>query len=1528
MHRALFRLVSRCARVFENTIRLREQYQPRRPTAALDLDRLEARETPSAGGGFADQGLTGTYFSNHDFTNEVFTRKDARLDFDWGSTVKPGGSTAPGYRDVGVDNYSVRWSGRLIPRFSEAYTFSGYADDVFKLEIKQRGPTEYTTVVDQPVYTGQAYSGTYAMTAGWEYDVIVHFREFNGGPAAVRLLWSSPSTPAEVIDPLNESGINNPEGQAAFTDMVKGARNGWEPLDLNAALPRPDTDSNGWPKSDGAYIFQESNNYGLGTNPLARGRVQFSFKGKADVDAQGNVVANSLISNYDPGTNTTTGSFWTREGTSNASWFNFRNSTRTGVVGGDTGITDLKLMMPRVPDSTTDNYTPDEQFTTHIKNAMSRFTIIRFQYVANQQKEWTDRTTPAFFNQTGGTRTAPTYPRPGDTANTTFNNGWSWEHKVMLANETGRDLMLSLPPLASNDYLTKLANLLRYGSDGVTPYTAPTANPVYPPLNPNLRVYLEIGNELWNFAAPFDRDFHNIDKLVENASTADRNAITYDGVTNIEVTRYRYIVLRTKQVSDIFRGVFGNVAMPGNGNNENARVRPLYEWQYNNQNGTAEKALVWADRYFNKSDPTSTYSGTAVPVNSYLWGGGGGTYYGAGNGNGLTDRVPNSGFDATTVPVGYTANPTGTSWTFTGTAGIARTNGSDIPPAFNGSQMAYLTGDGRMTVSFTAPPSQTSNVYGVSFKALNRQIGTTADQQNLRVYLDGVDITAKTNSQQNGYTPPSFDTNRPWKARNVPWADSEYYYTKSFTLTPGSTHTITIGRDTPNPNLTNHTAFIEDVRLTSVDAIFASAIPAAGNATGQSEQNFRDMMNVSSSWAAAFGLKHLAYEGGWSLGGDDGGSYVQLMAKYGDPRTRDAQQLAMDYYAEAGGEVNVFGTYAQWPNWDDYYATQGLLNVGSYPIMQAIQSRSDILPAEATNGQPLTSTFDRTTVTLSDRANLTTGQITAAGGWLSWNVIAPWSGQYVVTANTGSGGSLVLLADDASVASGTSGGAVSGTVFLTKGLHTIKVRSTSGSFGLISVVGEYIPRSPTLSRLSETNGTAIVGWGAVPGATGYVVRYGTVPGQYSQQIDVGNVKSHGISGLVNGTAYHFAVSAYSASGRESTLSAPRSVIALADGVTGDLARWEFTGLASGGAEVPATATAATTGDEVAVGPLTRGAGLSPGREWITQYFPDRFSSGSVGNVWGTSLADAITRNQYYQFTVAPTAGRRLSLSGLNFQAWFSGVPNPNNRAALRYSTDGTTFQDVSLTGNINDAAGLTADLSGIAALQNGTATVSFRIYTYGAANYEATGIGLGTSANDLVVRGSTTSVSPFGTFTTAGDIGSPSVAGSSLFNAVNGTYTVTGGGVDIWDGSDQFHYLRKSLTGDQMITARVATQGNSDYWAKAGVMFRESDAAGSPFVMVVQMPNGEVCMQWRDAANGTADWTGVRVGGATPGKWVRLMKAGDTFTGQYSTDGVTWTTIATHTTPFAAGSYLGGLAVTAHTVNTGSTATFTNVAVG
>jgi len=173
------------------------------------------------------------------------------------------------------------------------------------------------------------------------------------------------------------------------------------------------------------------------------------------------------------------------------------------------------------------------------------------------------------------------------------------------------------------------------------------------------------------------------------------------------------------------------------------------------------------------------------------------------------------------------------------------------------------------------------------------------------------------------------------------------------------------------------------------------------------------------------------------------------------------------------------------------------------------------------------------------------------------------------------------------------------------------------------------------------------------------------------------------------------------------------------------------------------------------------------------------------------------------------------------------------------------------------------------------------------------------------------------------DIGAPGMAGSATFSS--GTFTVNGGGADIWSSSDSFHYAYESLTGDVNLTARVATQQNTNAWAKSGVMIRETTAANSSFVHVFVTPDHGLNMQYRPSTGASAVQLAQIAGPLTP-NWVRLVRSGSAFTGFASVDGVNWTQVGTINVTMAS-SALEGLSVTAHNNTVLNTSTFDNVAV-
>jgi FG-GAP-like repeat len=171
------------------------------------------------------------------------------------------------------------------------------------------------------------------------------------------------------------------------------------------------------------------------------------------------------------------------------------------------------------------------------------------------------------------------------------------------------------------------------------------------------------------------------------------------------------------------------------------------------------------------------------------------------------------------------------------------------------------------------------------------------------------------------------------------------------------------------------------------------------------------------------------------------------------------------------------------------------------------------------------------------------------------------------------------------------------------------------------------------------------------------------------------------------------------------------------------------------------------------------------------------------------------------------------------------------------------------------------------------------------------------------------------------DVGNVGVPGTTTFDGV--VYELQGSGADIWGTADAFRfaYSRFYSPGSVTeITARVRSVEPTHHWAKAGVMFRETPAAGSRHVMVVVTPGRGISMQYRLVSGGLSAQAAVRPGIAP--EWVRLSRSGNTFTGYASEDGVTWHTLATITNDMFAEP---GLVVTSHDNATLGTARFEDV---
>ncbi len=130
-------------------------------------------------------GLNGDYFSDTTLTTKVLTRNDAGVDFQWG-TAAP----APG---VAADRFSVRWTGKVSPRYSGSTTFFTSSDDGVRLWVNgQQLINNWTN------HAPTENSGSISLTAGQKYDIKLEYYEQTGG-ATARLFWSSACEPKAAI---------------------------------------------------------------------------------------------------------------------------------------------------------------------------------------------------------------------------------------------------------------------------------------------------------------------------------------------------------------------------------------------------------------------------------------------------------------------------------------------------------------------------------------------------------------------------------------------------------------------------------------------------------------------------------------------------------------------------------------------------------------------------------------------------------------------------------------------------------------------------------------------------------------------------------------------------------------------------------------------------------------------------------------------------------------------------------------------------------------------------------------------------------------------------------------------------------------------------------------------------------------------------------------------------------------------------------------------------------------------------------
>jgi hypothetical protein len=132
--------------------------------------------------------------------------------------------------------------------------------------------------------------------------------------------------------------------------------------------------------------------------------------------------------------------------------------------------------------------------------------------------------------------------------------------------------------------------------------------------------------------------------------------------------------------------------------------------------------------------------------------------------------------------------------------------------------------------------------------------------------------------------------------------------------------------------------------------------------------------------------------------------------------------------------------------------------------------------------------------------------------------------------------------------------------------------------------------------------------------------------------------------------------------------------------------------------------------------------------------------------------------------------------------------------------------------------------------------------------------------------------------------------------------------------------------GDGSVSARVVSQNNTNPWAKAGVMLRQSNNPASAYYFADVTPSNGIVVQYRTSQGSFAQESASTTG--TPPAYLKVSRTGNTFTAYTSSDGVNWTQVSgSSITLNTTGSFLAGLAVTSHNSSALATVTFDNVSI-
>ena len=182
------------------------------------------------GGANSQPGLNAEYFANINFSGApVLKRVDASVDFEW-NNVSPG----PG---VPAGNYSIRWTGELVPPVDGDYRLGANADGGYRIYLDGK-----KFVDDSAPHGTRTMTTLVHLQAGHAYPIRIEY--FHGWwEATARLLWLLPNLTEDAVNAARKADVViavvgiTAQFEGEESDSSDPGFFGGDRLDLN--LPRP-----------------------------------------------------------------------------------------------------------------------------------------------------------------------------------------------------------------------------------------------------------------------------------------------------------------------------------------------------------------------------------------------------------------------------------------------------------------------------------------------------------------------------------------------------------------------------------------------------------------------------------------------------------------------------------------------------------------------------------------------------------------------------------------------------------------------------------------------------------------------------------------------------------------------------------------------------------------------------------------------------------------------------------------------------------------------------------------------------------------------------------------------------------------------------------------------------------------------------------------------------------------------------------------------------------------------------------------